>query len=946
MSEKHPTRVLVVDDHEVVRRGVRSLLQAKYDICGEAVDGQDALEKAQELNPSIVVMDISMPKLNGLEATPLIRNILPDCEVLILSQHESTQMAQQAFKAGARGYVVKSSIGRDLLAALEKVSRHESFFDPAIPSLGEASSHLDAQEALQRSLALERALRESEELYRTTFQSAGVGVAHVSSDGRWMRVNQKLCDIVGYSEPELLRMAFQDITHPVDVDSSVAAIEEMKNGKLDKYSVEKRYVRKDASTVWVNLTVSAVRDANGALKHFISVVEDIDERRVAEEAQGRLAAIVQSSDDAIVSKNLNGIITSWNAAAERIFGFTRDEAVGSPVTLIIPPELQDEEKQILGRLRKGERIDHFETVRITKSGRRLNVSLTISPVRDSSGRIVGASKIARDVSERKRIEDALHEGQLQLDLALEASKTALFDWDLVEAKGKWNEQMAAIYNFRPAEKLITAQEFRSLFHTDDVQRLADEAKRTLEESGRERFHFEYRTVRADGELRWIFSRGRILRNANGKPVRLIGTHTDITERKNVEQALQKSESRLRAAFGQAYSFLVLLEPDGTIIEANRAALEAAGCTREQVIGRKFWKPWWSPLPQEVEALKEAIKNAAEGRSVRGECYYSLADGTRRFADRTLNPVVEENGEVRMIVATALDITDQKKLRDELESRVLERTRELEEKNQALLEQAQVVREISGRLLHSQEEERRRIARELHDSSGQIIAALQMTLIPLEQEAQKQQPELAASVKESINLVEQLSKELRTVSYLLHPPLLDEAGLPSAIRWYVEGFSERSKIPVELEITPDFGRLSHELEMTVFRIIQECLTNIHRHANGQGATVHIARSVDEVLVEVQDNGKGFRGWSAGQNSSKTVREGVGIRGMRERVKQMGGTFEIRSSDSGTAVTAYFPLQRVEENENDAHSVRASNNTVLPERSSLPNTESFADKRAAS
>jgi PAS domain S-box-containing protein len=820
MSEKHPARVLVVDDHEIVRRGVRSLLEAKYDICGEAVDGQDALQKAQELKPSIVVMDVSMPKLNGLEATPLIRNILPDCEVLILSQHESAQMAQQALKAGARGYVVKSSIGRDLLAALEKVSRHESFFDPAIPGLGEASSPLDAKEALQRSLALERALRESEELYRTTFQLAGVGVAHVSSDGRWMRVNQKLCDIMGYSEPEMLNMAFQDITHPGDVGTSVAAIEELRNGKLDKYSVEKRYVRKDGSTVWVNLTVSAVRDASGELKHFISVVEDIDERRVAEEAQGRLAAIVQSSDDAIVSKNLNGIITSWNAAAERIFGFTRDEAVGSPVTIIIPPELQDEEKQILGRLRKGERIDHFETVRITKSGRRLNVSLTISPVRDLSGRIVGASKIARDVSERKRIEEALHEGQLQL---------------------------------------------------------------------------------------------------------------------------QKSESRLRAAFGQAYSFLVLLEPDGTIIEANRASLEAAGCTREQVIGRKFWEPWWSPLPEEVEALKEAIKNAAQGKSVRGECCYCLADGTRCFADRTLNPVVEENGEVRMIVATGLDITDQKKLRDELESRVLERTRELEEKNKALLEQAQVVREISGRLLHSQEEERRRIARELHDSSGQIIAALQMTLIPLEREAQKQHPELAASVKESINLVEQLSKELRTVSYLLHPPLLDEAGLPSAIRWYVEGFSERSKIPVDLEITPDFGRLSHELEMTVFRIIQECLTNIHRHANGQGATVHIVRSLDEVLVEVQDNGKGFGGWSAGQNSSKTVREGVGIRGMRERVKQMGGTFEIRSSDSGTVVTAYFPLPRVQEN--DDTSVRASNNTVLSERSTLPTSESFADKPAA-
>jgi PAS domain S-box-containing protein len=389
---------------------------------------------------------------------------------------------------------------------------------------------------------------------------------------------------------------------------------------------------------------------------------------------------------------------------------------------------------------------------------------------------------------------------------------------------------------------------------------------------------------------------------------------------------------------------VLLEPDGTIVEVNRAALEAAGSTRDQVVGRKFWEPWWSPLPEEVEALKEAIKNAAEGQSVRSECCYCLADGSRRFIDRTLNPVAEENGQVRMIVATGLDITEQKKLRDELESRVLERTRELEEKNKALLDQAHVIREISGRLLHSQEEERRRIARELHDSSGQIVAALQMTLVPLEAEIRKKQPELSAPVKESLNLVDQLSKELRTVSYLLHPPLLDEAGLPSAIRWYVEGFSERSKIPVDLEITPDFGRLSHELEMTVFRIIQECLTNIHRHANGQAAMVRILRSGDEILVEVQDNGKGFGGRSEGQDSSKTVREGVGIRGMRERVKQMGGTFEIRSSDSGTFVSAYFPIQRLEEN--DPASVHDATKVILSERSNLPGSGTFADKPAVS
>lgn len=280
-------RVLIVDDHEFVRRGVRSLLlsQSNYDICGEAVDGQDALEKARELKPDVIVMDVSMPKLNGLEATRLIRSMLPDSEVLILSQHESSQMLKEAVKAGARGYVVKSSISKDLLTALADVGQHKPFFDASIPEGANRSGHIDAQEVLQRSAALEQALRESEELYRSTFDLAAVGIAHVSPDGQWLRVNKKLCNIVGYSEEELFKMRLQEITYPADLRTDVALPEELRTGALDTYSMEKRYIRKDGALVWVNLTVSGARHPSGELKHFISVFEDITERKAAEEAQ-------------------------------------------------------------------------------------------------------------------------------------------------------------------------------------------------------------------------------------------------------------------------------------------------------------------------------------------------------------------------------------------------------------------------------------------------------------------------------------------------------------------------------------------------------------------------------------------------------------------------------------------------------------------------------------
>ena len=278
-------RLLIVDDHEVVRRGVRSLLleQSEFDVCGEAVDGQDALDKARVLNPDLIVMDVSMPRLNGLEATRQVRSMLPKCEVLILSQHEHPEMARQALKAGARGYVVKRSVSRDLIAALTKISRREYFFDPAILEQN-SSANIDVQEILQRSAAFEQALRQSEELYRSTFELAAVGVAHFSPEGKWLRVNKKLCDIVGYSEPELLNLRFHDITHSGDLAAEIAQWEKVRNGTLDTYSMEKRYVRKDGSYVWVNRTVSGVRDESGKLQHLISVVEDISARKSAESA--------------------------------------------------------------------------------------------------------------------------------------------------------------------------------------------------------------------------------------------------------------------------------------------------------------------------------------------------------------------------------------------------------------------------------------------------------------------------------------------------------------------------------------------------------------------------------------------------------------------------------------------------------------------------------------
>lgn len=236
---------------------------------------------------------------------------------------------------------------------------------------------------------------------------------------------------------------------------------------------------------------------------------------------------------------------------------------------------------------------------------------------------------------------------------------------------------------------------------------------------------------------------------------------------------------------------------------------------------------------------------------------------------------------------------------ELEQKVEERTAELNDANASL-------RELSGRLQQARDEERRQIARELHDSAGQMLAALSMNLGMAQQQAHKLEAPTARAISDSAVLVEQLTKEVRTISHLLHPPLLDMAGLASALRWYADGFSERSKIEVDLEIPGGLGRLPQEVELAIFRMVQECLTNIHRHSGSDTARIAIWEEGRQLVVQISDNGKGIPLERQPELNSLS-RTGVGFRGMRERLRQLGGNLDIRSDPSGTSVMAKLPVQ---------------------------------------
>lgn len=240
---------------------------------------------------------------------------------------------------------------------------------------------------------------------------------------------------------------------------------------------------------------------------------------------------------------------------------------------------------------------------------------------------------------------------------------------------------------------------------------------------------------------------------------------------------------------------------------------------------------------------------------------------------------------------------------DLEQRVQERTAELDAANHSL-------HQLTARLLESQDDERRRIARELHDSVGQTLAALAMNLRAVGGEIERLQ-KTAKTIGDSAALVGEMSTDIRTISYLLHPPLLDEAGLCSALRWFVDGFVERSGIKVEFEAPKDFARLSQDVETALFRVVQECLTNIHRHSGSAVARIHLASSPAEVHVEVADEGQGITEEKR-QEILTTGLPGMGLRGMRERLQQLGGTMEISPGrgGKGTQIVARLPLQKEE------------------------------------
>jgi PAS domain S-box-containing protein len=577
---------------------------------------------------------------------------------------------------------------------------------------------------------------------------------------------------------------WEKLVHPDDIDEAKRQVNEaLQKGTFEG---EWRVIWPDGSVHWILGRGYVFSDAAGHPERMMGVNIDISERKEAAKANSLLAAIVDSSDDVIISKTLEGTITTWNGSAERILGYTSEEAIGQNITLIIPEDRREEETEIIERIKSGQPVEHFETVRRRKDGTLVDLSLTISPVKDAFGRIIGASKVARDISERKKVEL-----DRQRFIALAERCTEFIGMcDMNYQPFYLNEAALHVIGLDSLEELrnIRVSDFffpedREFVETEFLPKVLREGKADVEIRFR---HFK------TGAAIWMIYNVFVIRDQKRNTIAIATFSQNISRRKEMESTLRKNEEELRV------------------------------------------------------------------------------------------------------------------LSSELEQKVHARTAELEQRNSEVLQQRELLRELSSWLLKAQDEERRRIARELHDSAGQLVAALSMALTGLSGPATLD-PNSSKTLADAQGLVQQLSSEIRTTSYLLHPPLLDEAGLPQAITWYLQGLKERSGLETQFQCSQDFGRLPGNVELTLFRILQECLTNVHRHSGSKTATIRLGRASGSVSMEIQDYGKGISREKL--SAIKAQRAGVGVTGMRERVHQLSGNMDIRSDGKGVIVSVNLPVSEV-------------------------------------
>src|SRR6201993_2905007 len=510
-----------------------------------------------------------------------------------------------------------------------------------------------------------RTLTHDTQLFIDVFNASPIGIAVETLEGQPLFVNRSFCSFLGFSEEELRNKHCVDFSPREDAEKDWALFQKLRAGSIDHYQMEKRYFRRDGSLVWGSLSISLFKSSPSPL--VLAMVEDITDKKNAEEARFRHAAVIESSDDAIASATFDGIIVSWNTGAQKIYGYTEAEAVGKPISMLVPRELPDEENKILETLKSGDRIEHFETVRVTKTGKRINVSLTISPIKDSIGRAVGISGIARDITERKLAEEALRASEERLRLAQQAARIGTFEWDIRTGVNAWTPELEAIYGLLPGGFGGTQKAFQDLVHPDDLAGVIQLVDATMK-SGQPT-KGEWRVVWADGSVHWIAGRWQVFMDASGEPSKMIGVNVDVTERKLAEEArlevnrtleaqaalLQSREELLKIFVKHVPAAVAMLDRDMRYLQVSDRWRTDYLRGRTQILGRSHYEIF----PDMPERWKEVHRCALQGETLRAEEDRWESGGSTRWARWEVRPWRAADGTVGGLLILTEDITRSK-----------------------------------------------------------------------------------------------------------------------------------------------------------------------------------------------------------------------------------------------------------------------------------------------
>jgi PAS domain S-box-containing protein len=475
---------------------------------------------------------------------------------------------------------------------------------------------------------------------------------------------------------------------------------------------------------------------------------------------------------------------------------------------------------------------------------------------------------------------------------------------LLDPEGKvesWNEGAKRIKGYEEQE--IVGKHF-SIFYPPEVAASGwpEHELKVAREEGR--FEDENWRVRKDGSRFWANVVITCLKNEAGEIQGFAKVTRDLTERKRLEEELRQREERYRELVNGVKDYaIILLDPDGQVLTWNEGAERLKGYSKSEIVGRHF-SIFYPREAVESEWPKHELTIAAKEGKFIDEGWRVRKDGSRFWASVAIAALRDQQGKLYGFSKVTRDMSERRDWEEqiqELNAQLRRRLSELTETQKLVELRTLELQNLSGRLLTLQDDERRRLARELHDELGQDLSALKMLL-----ETRGPQTE---ELGEAIQLADQAVRSVRSMSYLLHPPLLDEVGLLPAVHWLVEGLQNRSGIRIQVEVRPSsFPRLPRDIETTIFRVIQEALTNVYRHSGSGQAKLEIERRADRVLLRLRDYGKGFGAKEKTDASLAKggVRVGVGIGGMRERLKQLGGDLHITSAEPGTLVEAVIPL----------------------------------------